>query len=506
VSRIALVAPLLLFARLAAPAQDFQELQKNVTDFVLPNGMRFVVAERHGAPTFAVRMYVRAGSVNDPAGSSGLAYIFQRATLAGTETIGAKDPAAERKALDAAEEALDKLDAERNKGPLADEGKLAALKMEASRTMGAARVLGSPAEFSEALMDGAISWAVQPSADETTVESTVPSHRAELWFLLASQMIQRPSFRHFYEDRDDLSASYATRIDNVPLSRVLGALTAAAFTTHPYHNPVTGVPSDIAVLRLNEARQFFNRYWSPANITVAIAGDIAAADAKRLAERYFGPIPARPLPPPIHTVEPEQKGPRTVVIENSAQTLLAVGYKRPDEFDRDDATLEVARAILVAGGRGAWMRDDLIETAHLASSVQIQSSYPGGRYPHLFTIVAGVAPGHTTDEVEKGITTVIARLQAAPVDEATLARGRALARDALVSRLIDNAGIATVLARTAGDYGDWHKLLTIAESLNKVTAAQVQIAALRYLTPNRRTSVHMDPPPPAVLPSRGGSR
>jgi predicted Zn-dependent peptidase len=503
VSRIASLAPLLLFARLAAPAQDFQELQRNVTDFALPNGLRFVVAERHGAPTIAVRMYVRAGSVNDPAGQSGMAFLLQRATMEGSETIGTRDAAAERKALDGAEEALDRIQAERNKGAQADEGKISSLKLEVARAVSSARSLGDPTEFTEALLDGGISWAVQPATEATMVESTVPSNKAELWFLLASQVLQRPVFRHFYEDRDDLAATYQTRIENIALSRLLNALSAAAFTAHPYRNRVGGLASDISELRMNDARQFFNRYWAPGNITIAICGDITTAEAKRLAERYFAPIAARPVPAPIHTAEPEQKGARTIVLDNSAQPMVAIGYKRPDEFDRDDAALDVAHAIL--GGRGSWLNRDLMETKHLATSVQIQSNYPGGRYPHLFAIVAGVAPGHTTDEVEKGIAETIARLQAAPVDEATLARGRTIARESLVGRLTDNAGIAGALARIAGEFGDWHKLLTVAEDLNKVTAAQVQIVALKYLTPARRTSVHMDPPP-ATVPSRGGSR
>jgi len=506
VSRIAFLAPLLLFVRLAAPAQDFQALQKNVTDFVLPNGLRFVVAERHGAPTIAVRMYVRAGSVNDPSGQSGLAFLLQRATMEGTETIGTRDAAAERKALEGAEEALDRIAAERNKSGQPDEGKIAALKLEVARANSSARSLGNPAEFTEAVMDGGISWAVQPAAEATMVESTVPSNKAELWFLLASQVLKQPVFRHFYEDRDDLATSYQNRVENIALTRLLNALSATAFTAHPYRNRIAGLPSDIAELRMNEARQFFNRYWTPGNITVGIAGDITPAEAKRLAEHYFGPIAARPLPPAIHTVEPEQKGPRTVVLANSAQPMLAVGYQRPDQFDRDDVALEVVRGILASGGRSGWLEHDLVETKHIASSVQIQANYPGGRYPHLFAIVAGVAGGHTTDEVEKGIGDAIARLQAAPVDEATLARARAFARQNIVARLNDNAGIATALARIAGEYGDWHRLLTTADDLNKVTGAQVQVVALKYLTAARRTSVHMDPPPPVVAPARGGSR
>lgn len=505
VSRILFVAPLLLFASSAAPGQDFQELQRKTTDFVLPNGMRFVVSERRAAPSISVRVYVRAGAANDPQGAFGLASMFERMLLAGTEVIGTHDAGAEKKALDGAEEVRDRLDAETAKGERAGEGKVASLRIELSRAAGQAAALGDPGELTGLLGRNLVTWAIHTGADSTILEATVPSDRAELWFLTQSQEFHRPVFRHFYEEREDAASTYRARVDAVPLNNLLRTLAAAAFSAHPYRNPVAGWPADLAALRLNDARQFFNRYYAPGNITVAIAGDITAEDAKRLAERYFAPIPARPLPPPVRTEEPEQKGPRTVVLENSAQSMLAVGYKRPDESDRADLPLEVIRMIL-AGGATGWLDQDLVQQRLVATSVQAQASYPGVLYPHLFVIVANVAPGHTPAEVEERITAAIARLQNEKLEPATIERARSMARAALLRYAADNAGIAGLLARTAGELGDWRKLFSIYEDLGKVTPEQVQLAAIRYLTPSRRTSVHMNPPAAAVLPAQGASR
>jgi predicted Zn-dependent peptidase len=192
-----------------------------------------------------------------------------------------------------------------------------------------------------------------------------------------------------------------------------------------------------------------------------------------------------------------------VRIENAVQSLLAVGFKRPDAFDRDDAALDIVQMIL-AGGRAAWLQKELVETKRLAAGVQAQSTFPGGRYPHLFTILLAPAGGHTLEENDKELETVLARLRNQKVDEATLERAREQARLAMVRRLGDNAGLAAVLAVFTAQYGDWRKLLTVMDDYRKVTADQVQIVALKHLIPAAKTSVYMTPPPPAAASTRGG--
>ena len=88
--------------------------------------------------------------------------------------------------------------------------------------------------------------------------------------------------------------------------------------------------------RASDAREFFNRYYVPANITIAIAGDVDPAQVKQLAEKYFSRLPARPLPHPLHTVEPPQAGEKRVAIETPSQPFLVIAYKRPDQRDKDD--------------------------------------------------------------------------------------------------------------------------------------------------------------------------
>ncbi len=494
----------LLAAAWLAPAQDFKDLEKKVSDFTMANGFRFLVIDRRDSPSITFVTHVVAGSANDPAGSSGLAKLFERLAMTGTETVGTRDAAAEKKAMDAVEQAYDRLEAERAKGRRADEIQTLRLQLEVQKAMSAAQSFIVENDFRRALAEngaGAIAAAV--SADRSEFTLTLASHRAELWFFLESQRLSRPVFRGFYRERDAAVPEHRAAVEFNARTKLLQTLCAAAFSADPYRNPVFGWPAEFAELRESDARRFFHRYYTPANITFAVAGDIRAEDAKRLAERYFGAIPARPLPPGIRSAEPAQTGPRTVVIENAAEPMFAMGFKRPDAFDRDDPVLDVIQMIL-GGGKSSWLVKELVETRGSASSVQAIASYPAASRPHLFTILATVAAGHTAEENEKAAGSVLERLQTETVDEATLDRARASARANLVRRFDDNASIAATLAIFAATHGDWRQAFAAADARRKVTAEQVKTAAARWFVPSRRTAVLMTAPAPRVVDAAKG--
>src|SRR5580658_4795683 len=101
-------------------AQSLQEFEKKVTEFTLPNGMRFLIIERHEAPVVSFHTYANVGSVDDPSGESGIAHMFEHMAFKGTPTIGTKNWPEEKKALDAIEQVYNRLEAEQNKAFRAD--------------------------------------------------------------------------------------------------------------------------------------------------------------------------------------------------------------------------------------------------------------------------------------------------------------------------------------------------------------------------------------------------
>src|ERR1700686_1441717 len=109
---------LFCFVALAATiagAQSLKDFEKRVTEFKLPNGLHFIVLERHDAPVVSFHTYVNAGSVDDPKGKTGLAHMVEHIAFKGTDTIGPTNWVAEKAALAQIETACDRLDAERHK-------------------------------------------------------------------------------------------------------------------------------------------------------------------------------------------------------------------------------------------------------------------------------------------------------------------------------------------------------------------------------------------------------
>jgi predicted Zn-dependent peptidase len=121
--------PLLLLP-LLVPAQNLGEFEKRVHEFSLANGMKFIVLERHEAPVVAFNMFADVGAVDDPAGQSSMAHMFEHMIGKGTPTVGTKNWAAEQKALERVEMMYDRLEQERRKGSRVDKDRLAQLEAE----------------------------------------------------------------------------------------------------------------------------------------------------------------------------------------------------------------------------------------------------------------------------------------------------------------------------------------------------------------------------------------
>src|SRR5271167_1486434 len=114
----------LLLCPLALVAQSLKDFEKRVTEFTLANGLHFIVFERHEAPVVSFHSYVNAGSVDDPAGQTGIAHMFEHMAFKGTSTIGTTNWGIERQQLRDIEKAYDNFEEEQNKGPRADPQKV----------------------------------------------------------------------------------------------------------------------------------------------------------------------------------------------------------------------------------------------------------------------------------------------------------------------------------------------------------------------------------------------
>ena len=495
----------LLLAAAVLPAQDLKEFEKKVTEFTLANGLHFTVVERHEAPVVSFHTVVNAGSADDPAGETGLAHMFEHMAFKGTESIGTTDWAAEKKALQDVEDVYDQVEAERNKGPKADQNKIDYLRMQLKQAINVAQSYVESNEYTRIIeRNGGTDINADTSFDYTEYFCSLPSNRIELWFLLESQRFLHPVFREFYQERDVVQEENRTRNQPGSEGQLMRDFVAAAFAAFPYRNPPGGWPSDVDELRRGMAQAFFDKYYVPANINVAVVGDVDPAQVRRLAERYFGPLPARPLPPLIRTVEPAQDGPKTLVVESQSQPLFAAGFKRPGQDDPDAAVYEVISVIL-AGGRTGLLYKDLVQEQKIAIEVEAMPAYPSSRYPNLFVIFVVPSVGHTVEENRKALEDMLKRLTAQKISAEALQRVKTQARAAVIRRLDNNSGLASLLASYYSGYGDWRRLFTQIDDLNKVTAEDVLRVAHSCFVGQNRTMAYTAPPrKPGPAPVSGG--
>ena len=214
---------------------------------------------------------------------------------------------------------------------------------------------------------------------------------------------------------------------------------------------------------------------------------------------YFGPLPVRPMPPAVHTMEPPQSGPKTAIVQSQSQPVVLIGYKRPDRYDKDDPVFDVMAMILYSG-RTSMLYKDLVEEKRLALGTWRWSpTFPGWqRFTNLFVFFMAPAQGHTIEENQRELDALLGRFEAQPVDAETLARVKTKVRAGVISQLDSNAGLASLLTRYYGDYGDWRKLFSSIDDIDKVTAADVQRVAIKYLDQKSRTVTYTSIAPPEV--------
>lgn len=489
------LATLLFLGAQFLPAQELRDYEKKVTEFTLANGLHFILVERHQVPIVSFHTYLTAGSAQDPAGKTGLASLVARLAFNGTEAIGSRNWPAEKKALEEVEAVFDRVDEERGKGLKSSPGALALLEAGETPALTAAFREQNTGEYLRAIQEnGGVGIDSHATPDSIETSYSLPSNRIELWFVLESQRLAHPVFRDFYRERRKLSNDIAALMGPRSPARLRQSLLATAFEYLPYRNPVLGWRSDVDALRPADAKAFLDAYGGPGNTVAAIVGDVDPAGARRLAERYFGPIPARPHPRPMEPQEPPQAGPKTVAIWSDSQPLVMIGYKRPAETHRDDPALDIVATIL-GDKRTGWLQKELVEERRIAQNVEAMANFPSGRYVSLFVLSAVPDRDHTLEENRKAIDELLARLQSKPVEPENLARAKNILRGKFIRMLGSNRELAALLPLVYANYGDWRKLFAILDEYDRLTAEDIQRVAVEYFVPTGRTTAYLARPP-----------
>ena len=356
--------------------QGFTQMKAKVQVKILKNGMKFIVLPRHEAPVVSFHVYADVGSAQEVLGITGISHLLEHMAFKGTTTVGTKDYKSEVKFLNKLDALYDKITrAEATVKP--DKEQLAKMKeeFEALRKKAKEFVINNE-YFDMTMQQGDAGVNAYTSNDATQYINSLPANKLEFWMALTSDRFLNPVFREFYKERDVVMEERRLSLEARPTGKLIEDFFATAFKAHPYHHSVVGHMSDLKGTTRKDVVDYFKKFYSPSNLTVAIVGDVKTAEVFKLADLYFGRIPSGPKPLDVRTVEPEQWGERWVKVEAKSQPILVIGYHRPSSTHKDDAALE-ALANIVGQGRSSRMWEVLVKKEKIAAACGSFNGWPG---------------------------------------------------------------------------------------------------------------------------------
>jgi zinc protease len=438
-----LLARTLAVAMLASVPILFQPLSAqsfDVKTHTLKNGMKVLVQEDSSIPNVAFYTFFKIGSRNEGAGTTGLSHFFEHMMFNGAKKYG-------------------------------------------------------PGEFDNVMENIGGQNNAYTSQNITVYQDWFPSGAANLEkiFDLEADRIGNLSFdpEKIASERGVVSNERRMSVDNNNRGILYEQLSATAFIAHSYKWPVIGWMSDIETWTMNDLKNHWQRGYAPNNATVVVAGAVSAAEVIRLAEKYFEPIPARDLPSKVTTVEPPQLGERRTVVRKPAQSpILLVAYHVPQTDHPDYYALDLLDSVL-SYGQSSRLHHRLVDKDQLALGVGggTEMNFDPGLYTFIVLPRAGVDPL----DCEKALYDELAKIAAESVTEAELTK----AKNQMLADFYRSTQTINGRASTIGTYevffGDYKKLFSVKEEMNKVTVADIQRVAKEYFGENNRTVATLIP-------------
>ena len=273
-----------------------------------------------------------------------------------------------------------------------------------------------------------------------------------------------------------------------PLYTLYEAMTATAFTMHPYAHMVIGHENDIAAMptMYEYSRSFFSRYYRPDNTVIFIAGNVESDSVMELLAEHYGDWAPGYAAPEI-PVEPAQQEERRVEVTYEGRTLpyIWLAYKF-DRFRPENATY-VAADILVdlAFGSTSELYQKLVIDEQVVERLNATTNV--NRDPGLLDIYARIKDPERVDYVIESIDTTIAAFQASTPDPERLAAVQSRLKYEFLMGLQTPESIARRLTRYVGVTGGLEGVEALYRTYESITPGDVQNAARLYLDSTRRT-------------------
>jgi zinc protease len=417
---------------------NVQDPAERMVKTVLDNGLTVLTLEDHTTPVVSFQMWVQVGS-RDEARYTGLAHLFEHMMFKGSQNVGPEEHA---------------------------------------------RLINARGGRLNAFT----------SRDYTVYFEDVTTETLPLVIELEAERVAHLDISEatLTSEREVVLEERRMRTEDQPDGRAIETLLATTFQAHPYRWPVIGWRSDVENATVEACREFFDAYYVPNNIVLAIAGAFDTEEALATVRRTFGRLEARTVPR-NPTEEPEQEGERRAVVHFDLRSpVLAAAWHAPKTGDPDAEPLDVLSQIL-SGGRSSRLYRRLVYDEQQALAAQ--GAYWELSDAGVFYAFATVRPDASIARVEELFMAEIDRVKREPVSAAELEKAKRQLEVGLVRGMATSDALASRIGREFSTFGRVRPLAERLGAIQAVTAADVQRVARKYLREEKRTVVYVVAPP-----------
>jgi zinc protease len=446
---------LTLACLLVVAAASAAEFKIPVETYKLPNGLRVLLSQDSAVPVVTVYMIFDVGARSEEKGRTGFAHLFEHMMFEGS--------------------------ANAPKG-----------------------VRDTQVESNGGVQNGST------HPDFTDYYEVLPSNKLATALWLDSDRMRSLAItdENLKNQKEAVKQERRLSFDNQPYATAeIDTFPTLMFGNWQSSHSLIGSFEDLNAASVADVSKFFKTYYAPNNAALVIVGDIRIPEAKKLVETYFGDIPAQPQPKRADMTEPALHA-RTEVYKDPMARVpaLMIGWPGPKRRSPDYYALNMLDAILT-NGNSARFRLDLVKGKE--SIIQSESnlgwpmsSYLDYRDPGAYGVFVLYKPNFTSQQIVDQVQGEIAKLQDAPLSAVELDRGKTQLRATLIKQLQSSLSRAQGLGQYEIADGDASLINTEMDRILNVSAAQIQAAAKKYLTPDKRIVLAVQPAP---APAKGGN-
>jgi len=292
----------------------------------------------------------------------------------------------------------------------------------------------------------------------------------------------------FQPERDVVAEERRWRTDNSPMGYLYFKLFNNTYTYHPYHWTPIGFMEDILSWKIEDIRDFHDRFYAPNNAIIVIAGDIKKDEVFSEAKKYFSHIQNK-YPKRIdllHTIEPKQDGEKRVIIKKDSEVqMLAITFHIPNYLSEDQIALS-ALSELLSNGKSSRLNKLLVDEKRLVNA--IHSYNMEQKDPGIYLFLAVCNPNIDALEVEKIIWDEIEKIKQGDVKKSEIEKVKINTKSDFVFSLESSSDVASLY----GSYlirGDISPLMNYEENLDNVTLKDIANVAKKYLQKDNSTTL-----------------